>query len=60
MHRAVAMNALAWLALVLIVIWLVAVLALKVVSLAIHLALLGAVVLLIAWALRRGKGPVSS
>lgn len=54
------MNALAWLALVLIVIWLVAVVALKVVSLAIHLALLAAVLLLVAWALRRGKGPVSS
>lgn len=54
------MNALAWLALVLVVIWLVAVVALKVVSLTIHLALLGAVLLLIAWALRRGKGPVSS
>ncbi len=52
------MNALVWLAMALVVIWLVAVVALKVVSLAIHLALLGAVLLLIAWALRRGKGPV--
>lgn len=54
------MNALAWLALVLLVVWLVAVVALKVVSLTIHLALLAAVLLLVAWALRRGKGPVSS
>ncbi|MDF3068780.1 MAG: hypothetical protein K0R38_4381 [Polyangiaceae bacterium] len=54
------MNALAWLALLLIVIWLVAVVALKVVSLAIHLALLAAVVLLVAWALRRGKASASS
>jgi hypothetical protein len=54
------MNALAWLALVLLVVWLVAVVALKVVSLAIHLALLGSVLLLVAWALRRGKGPVGS
>jgi hypothetical protein len=54
------MNALAWLALLLIVIWLVAVVALKVVSLAIHLALLAAVLLLVAWALRRGKSPASS
>jgi hypothetical protein len=53
------MNALIWLALALMVVWLVAVLALKVVSMAIHLALLAAVLLLIAWALRRGKGQVS-
>jgi hypothetical protein len=54
------MNALVWLAPVLVVGWLVAVVALKFVSLAIHWALLAAVLLLLAWALHRGKGPVSS
>jgi hypothetical protein len=50
------MNALAWLAVVLIAIWVAGVVFFKVVGFAIHLALGAAVILLIAWAIRRFTG----
>lgn len=50
------MNALAWLAVVLIAIWLAGVVFFKLVGFAIHLALIAAVVLLIAWAVRKFTG----
>lgn len=48
------MNSIIWLALVLLVIWLVAVVAFKVAAAAIHLLLLAAVVAFVAGFLRRG------
>jgi hypothetical protein len=53
------MNALAWLALVLLAIWVAGVAFFKIVGFAIHLALVAAVVLLIAWTVRRMSGPSS-
>jgi hypothetical protein len=53
------MNALGWLALVLIAIWLAGVVFFKVVGFAIHLALIAAVVMLIAWAVGKAKGASS-
>ena len=50
------MNALAWLAVLLIAIWVGGVVFFKIVGFAIHLALLAAVVLLIAWAVRKFTG----
>lgn len=50
------MNALIWLAVVLMGVWLVGVLFFKVVGFAIHLALIAGVVMLIAWAIRRFTG----
>lgn len=51
------MNALAWFALVLLAIWVAGVAFFKIVGFAIHLALIAAVILLIAWAVRRLSGP---
>ena len=51
------MNALAWLAVALVVVWFLGVAFFKVVGFAIHLALVAAVVMLIAWAVRRFAGP---
>jgi Family of unknown function (DUF5670) len=51
------MNALAWLALVLLAIWVAGVAFFKIVGFAIHLALIAAVVLLIAWAVRKMSAP---
>ena len=53
------MNALVWLALVLIAIWVAAVAFFKIVGFAIHLALVAAVVMLIAWGVRKMSGPGS-
>lgn len=50
------MNALAWLAVVLIAIWMAGVVFFKVVGFAIHLALLAALLLLAAWAYRKFTG----
>ncbi|HEX2877567.1 MAG TPA: DUF5670 family protein [Polyangiaceae bacterium] len=50
------MNALAWLAVVLLAIWVSGVVFFKIVGFAIHLALIAAAVLLIAWAIRRFTG----
>jgi hypothetical protein len=50
------MNALAWLAIVLIAIWLSGVVFFKVVGFAIHLTLIGAVLMLIAWAVGKFSG----
>lgn len=51
------MNALAWFALVLLAIWVAGVAFFKIVGFAIHLALIAAVILLIAWTVRRLSGP---
>jgi hypothetical protein len=53
---AAVMNALGYLALVLIAIWVAGVVFFKVVGFAIHLALIAAVVMLVAWAVGRAKG----
>lgn len=50
------MNGLAWLALVLLAIWIAGVAFFKIVGFAIHLALVAAVLLLIAWAVRKMSG----
>jgi hypothetical protein len=50
------MNALAWLAVVLIAIWFAGVVFFKLVGFAIHLALIAAIVLLLAWAIRKFTG----
>jgi membrane protein implicated in regulation of membrane protease activity len=52
-HKELRMNSLAWLAVVLIAIWVAGVVFFKIVGFAIHLALIAAVVLLIAWAVRK-------
>ena len=50
------MNALAWFALILLAIWVAGVAFFKVVGFAIHLALIAAVVLLVAWVVRNMSG----
>jgi hypothetical protein len=50
------MNALAWLALVLLAIWVAGVVFFKIVGFAIHLALVAAVLLLLAWVVRKMSG----
>lgn len=50
------MNALVWLAIALVVLWFLGVAVFKVVGFAIHLALIAAVLLLIAWGVRRVLG----
>jgi hypothetical protein len=54
--KELSMNALAWLAVLLIAIWLTGVVFFKIVGFAIHLALIAAVVLLLAWAVRKFTG----
>jgi len=50
------MNALAWLAVILVVIWLVAVVFFKVIGFAIHILLIAAACMFIAWAARKFTG----
>lgn len=56
------MNALVWLALALAVLWFLGVAVFEVVGFAIHLALIAAALLLIAWGVRKvmgGRGKVT-
>lgn len=51
------MNALLWFAFVLLAIWVAGVAFFKLLGFAIHLALVAAVLLLIAWTVRKMSGP---
>lgn len=56
LHQQLTMNALAWLAVVLLAIWLAGVVFFKLVGFAIHLALIAAVLMLVAWAFGKFSG----
>jgi hypothetical protein len=53
------MNALGWLAVVLIIVWVTGIAVFKVVGFAIHLALIAAVLMLVVWAVGKFSGSKS-